>query len=348
MKKKPNFIRKAYNAFIDRIAVYYHKIKKIIFITICCLFIISGFVFNTLWEFPYFYILIPLIIIIGITAYFAEQHYKRVMDSVCSDVSTQPPFFSSRIQYYKQMSSKVNIFIPIAVVLLFGVGGCLLFGALEFNITFIWCITLFAIVVFISIQGYLQYLYLSGFLRNTAISNKLYINLPILVDSSLPKEIDWRLKLKKITIFYQVSFFGLGSLYIISFAMFCYLPGFLVNAQAIIFYVLWAVIFLAIVIAFPIVAILEMYWQRKITNNLKNSYNELWRNEPIIPMDNKMMSLIVNEMLRDRCLAFAFPGDKRGGKYYLRVLFSFASAIFNFAAAIITLVQFYNSNIIQL
>ena len=330
-------MRHIHNAFITWI----RKSQKPLTIGFSIAFLLTGPILNSSWKFPYFYCFVAIFLVIGFGAHFAEKKYVLLMNDILADVVAQPPFSIARTRYLKWAMHPINKIIPIGIILLFGVGGCSIYLELSFTPTFIWCLLVFGPVVFISIKAYLKYIYLAMFLFYTSSSTENYEGLPIITSTELPSEIDWRRRLGKLISIYQRAFFGLGSLYVTAFALFCFRPEFGVANNAPVFYLLWGVIFLAIVVTFPIISLLELHWFKKIEQHLKKSYLDLWRKSKLPFEKSEPLSELLGELIRNKCLAFVFPVEKKGFAKVVKLGYTFIAAAFNFVISVITILQFF-------
>ena len=88
----------------------------------------------------------------------------------------------------------------------------------------------------------------------------------------IPAELDWLKKVAQLSHYYRTTFFTLGSLYIAAFSIFCFYPAFNVSLNHPFFYILWIIIFGAIVVTFPLVSYLEYTWIKQIVKRVKDSY----------------------------------------------------------------------------
>lgn len=334
------------------VANFYKNLKNIIikykirlFIIFFAIFFLCGNIFNFIWNFPYFYYFIILFHIIGFGAYWSEKIFIKKINNILADTSYQPPFQKAHVNFLLKNKHFINYLIPIVIVLVFGVGGCILYRNIQITPTLIWVLLVFSGVVYISIKGYLQYIYLLLFVLEVAISKEKYINLPEIMSAELPREINWKKRLNNLCWFYQSVFFTLGSFYIIAFALFCFTPEFGVISYKVIFHILWLIIFIAIVLIFPIVSSLEIFYNKKIERNLKSSYREYWKKIKLPYETNEPLSKVIGEMIRDRCLSFVFPKDSKGLVHYFKLSYVIGTAVFNLVVSIITILQFYGITI---
>lgn len=176
--------------------------------------------------------------------------------------------------FMRGVGTKSAIFIaaPTIIVLVFEIGGCLMFGSIYLSPTLIWILLLFATVVYISIIGYIQYIFLAVYIFKLSRGKNRYKGLEKNSVECIPADIPWIKRLTKLAHIYRSAFFTLGCAYIIAFAAFCYLPEFNADVQSASFFLLWGIIFFAIVLTFPVISIMEYQWIKQIVTQLKESY----------------------------------------------------------------------------
>lgn len=223
--------------------------------------------------FIYFYIFLYIFSIIGIIAWSAIYYLTKNFSNITASIVNQNAAKSANAFYYKYtFSNPIYVVSPCLVVIIFGYGGCSMFGALSVNPLFVWIMALFSSVVYISIVGYLQYIFLAIYIFKLASSKHEFSKLPHSIHECIPADSEWIQNLTKISHIYRNAFFTIGSLYIIAFAAFCYLPDFKANRQSLFYSVLWGIIIIAIVLMFPIVSILEYIWIKRIVEKVKKTY----------------------------------------------------------------------------
>ena len=317
------------------------RARTVVFIL---LYYILGLYLNFLYTFPYFIAFSAMFIFLWFATRLAELVFMRSMDEICAETVSLRPFTKANYIYMmKCKKSPLNIFVPAAVTLLFTSGGLSMFGALEMNLTTIWMLTIFVAVVYISILGYLQYVYLMIYIVKAANSNERFgFNGNGLFSL---EEIDWLAKLTKLSHLYRNVFFTAGILYISAFAMFCFLPGVNAHINSMFFYILWSMIFLAIVVTFPVVSIIEFNCIKKLVESLKCSYvHEL----SVIPVEDTGNSILsgTNILLKNIFLNLLLQG--RGYPIRSRVssCYAYVSSLINLAGAAITILEFSGFSVI--
>lgn len=112
------------------------------------------------------------------------------------------------------------------------------------------------------------------YIRNLATGSGKFRKLSKSMAECFPAQLDWLQELTKLSHTYRSCFFTLGSSYIITFGAFCWLPEMQANTSSPAFFVLWGIIFVVIVLLFPVVSILEYMWIKRIVEHLKSSYIE--------------------------------------------------------------------------
>ncbi len=295
-----------------------------------------GIFLNWKSPFPCFYPFITLFLIIGITCLLAEWHYCKEIEEICFLLRPQKGALGANFFMNGQGTcSIVFVVFPIAIVLIYGIGGCRMFGSLEFTFTLIWVLILFAIVVFVSIVGYIQYIFLAGYISKLSCSKERYTKLDKKSANYIPANITWIQKLTKLTHFYRAVFFTLGCFYILAFGCFCFLPDMKARRSSVWFYILWFIIFIAIVLAFPIVSLLERKWIKKIVQCLKESYiSDLEKECAILKKSNanQLASIMVSISTRQIWDSKEYPFHAAWGNIYAAIV-----SMINFIATLTTI-----------
>lgn len=233
-------------------------------------YICSGILFQSAQPFPHFFLFTPLFFLIGVVSVLSEKHYCREMSKLV--LGTQMPSASRYFMETSGTSSFLFFLGPLITLLLFGSGGCFLFGALKWTATLVWMLTLFGVVVYISIIGYLQYIFLAIYIAKLSKHEERYDTDSKHDVGFVPADGTWIRRLTKLTHCYRSVFFTLGATYIVAFASFCYLPAMHANTNGFVFHALWLIIFLAIVIVFPVISLLERNWIKRIVEKQKMAY----------------------------------------------------------------------------
>lgn len=282
LKKAFNKLIYAYQLLLepDKLLVFFIKDKKTESICLFIMYIIMGYLFQHNWPFPYFAVFAPCFCLIGIAAIFFINYFSVKMRIVTSSIANQKAAESANAIYYAYGKKSIFfILVPLAVVIIFGYGGCSIFGALQITPTLIWILFLFVIVVYISIVGYLKYVVLALYIHKLAISEFMYKGLPKFNIECIPVQLKWLQELTKLYHTYRSAFFTVGGTYIFAYGIFCWLPKTKANVSHPWFFVLWGIISVAVILIFPIISLLEYKWIKKIVEQLKCSYIEDLFNE---------------------------------------------------------------------
>lgn len=239
-------------------------------LAVTLLYISAGIVFQCFAPFPHFFLFTALFFFIGGVSVLSERRYCKEMRELV--LGTEMPSAARYFMVTTGTSSVLFFLAPFITLLLFGIGGCLMFGALKLTATFVWMLLLFAVVVYISIVGYLQYIFLAIYIAKLSKHEERYDTRNKQEAGYVPADGEWIRRLTKLTHDYRSAFFTLGAAYIVAFGGFCYLPAMCADTNSFLFYALWLVIFVAIVIAFPVVSFLEWVWIKKIVEKQKKAY----------------------------------------------------------------------------
>ncbi len=249
-----------------------NRLKKF-FIIFIILFCSTGAVLCQYYSFPYFEFYVFILGCIGLIALESIKYYNKKMPQITTSLTIVGRLQSANIFYYKYVYKNIiYLILPIAIAIIFGYGGCLMFDSLSVDILFIWIMFLFSVVVYLSIVGYVQYIFLAIYIYKITISKAKLLNFQHSLNECIPADLEWIQSLTKLSHVYRTSFFTIGCMYIIAFGLFCHLPEFNANCNSLIYYALWGIILIAIVIAFPIISILEHYWIKKIVKKTKDTY----------------------------------------------------------------------------
>ncbi len=263
-----------------------------------CIFIVLGVFLQQRYPFPCFYPFIGLFLFIGVSCFFSEKYYCEKIQQITSALRHQRCVASANyFMSMRGMRSAVFVAAPAATVLIFGTGGCLMFGAIRLTPTLIWVLFLFSVVVSISIVGYLQYINLAVYIAKLSHCPEDYKSLEKGPVNCIPAELSWIKELTKLSHIYQVVFFTIGCAYITAFSGFCFWPEMEAETDTAIFYILWSIIFTAIVLTFPAVSVLEHKWIKRIVHNLKRSYiHDLERENMLLKRSHseQLTSIIVS------------------------------------------------------
>ncbi|MCR4719075.1 MAG: hypothetical protein K5768_05535 [Firmicutes bacterium] len=304
---------------------------------------IIGMELNHFWVFPYsVFFCINFTIILSICIFTLKKITKSLSEIVI-DIGFYSKTIKANYIYEKYCKNSIlNFIIPLAVVLIFGIGGCLMFGGIKLTPSLIWFLTYFCITVYFSIVIYLQYIYLAVYIFMLSKSDGYYKGNNKSIIDYTPANIGWVKDLTKLSHLSRNAFFTVGSLYIISFGGFCFLPGTAADIKSIEFYLLWSIIFLAIVVVFPAISVLEIIWIKKIVNCLKLSLiNDLYTEQHLFNMADKygLISSLKNLTATISSVQIMnskdYPISSGWGMCYSLIL-----TVFNLIASIATILQY--------
>lgn len=241
-------------------------------------FWIISIICNVIWPFPYFHLFFVSFTVFQSIALFAEIRYIRQTNSIRALTSGQDGFRKANRNFLKFERSPWIGIIALAVVIIFTSGGLLLFGRLYVTPTLVLCLIYFAIAVYLSIVGYVQYIMLFVYLLNIGTDSEQFNNVSSQVTNKLPAEIDWLKKLTRLTHFYRTIFFSVGAFYIIAFWFYSNSDGFSATSNHWAYFALWGIIVIAIVITFPVVSVCKFRVIKRIVRKVKDGYiNEIER-----------------------------------------------------------------------
>ncbi len=301
-----------------------------------CVFLTIGILLHKKYPFPCFYPFVCMFLFIGILCLLGERHYCKRIREIRSALRPQKCALEANDFMTIYGTRSIGFLIaPIATVLIFGTGGCTMFGALELTPTLIWVLLLFVIVVAISIVGYLQYIYLAIYIAKLSYSEGHYTGLEKKAANYIPAEISWIKNLTKLSHVYRTIFFTLGSTYIAAFSGFCFWPDMKAQTSSPCFYILWGIIFVAIVLTFPIVSTLEHRWIKRIIQRLKESYiHDLEQEQNVLRKSSsgQLASAVISINVRQIIDSKDYPLRSTWGSGYAVVL-----ALVNFITATTTI-----------
>lgn len=305
-------------------------------------FVISGVFLNVEWRFPHFPVFCICFLFIGSLAVWSVTYFSQKMKHITAIVSNQPAAKRANFFYFRHcVNSSLYIFGPLTIIFIFGMGCWSMFGAIRLTPTLIWMVVLFVVVVYISIIGYLQYIVLAIYIYNLAHGSGDYRNLPKSAVECIPAQLEWIQALTRLSHIYRSAFFSLGSAYIIGYGAFCWLPEMQANTSSPAFYILWGIIFIVIVMLFPVISVLEYHWIKMIIEQLKVCYIMDLVKEKNIKEKNETMRLspAVQRLVQTLCATQILNSKDYPFKSVWENGYAALLSVFNFAAAITTIIQ---------
>ena len=236
------------------------------------LYLILGAFLNLNWEIPFFPAITVLFYLLGIIILYFIYYFHSKLSKITVMLSGSN--FKEISKYYSLCENpKGYYWIPsISIIIIFGVGGCNLYGSIHLSFTLIWVLVLFCVVVYISIVGYMHYIFLLYFIYSLS-KHKTIIKTPEKrLTNYSPSNLELVKEIAKVYGTYRLAFFLTGTLYCIGYAAFCWIPDFQVDKTNPFFIILWIIIYVVIIIFFPLSAYFEYICIKKIVQNLKDKY----------------------------------------------------------------------------
>lgn len=232
-------------------------------------------------------------------------------------------------------------------ILAFGVGGIYIYSSIDFTPTLIWFLLYFIVVVYLSMLAYLQYIRCAVYIHKAA-NNDLPFKKIISPDKEeLPPNLTWITRMTKISHSMRNMFFMVGVLYIFAFAVFCFSKEYNVRIDATTFYLLWTIIFLFIVLAFPSVTALNIINIKKIVVKTKDAYvHELLFENKIVSVSDVTFGDKVTSIVRNYCISIILntPNYPKGK---LTAISSLIATLINLAASAVTILQYQGISLFQ-
>ncbi len=306
-------------------------------------FFIIGLLLRYHFFFPYFGFYFCIFTLIAIIVCYSIRCYVQYFPEINALSVTQKSLRSATLFYYKYIRKNPFYFwAPCVVVLIFGWGGCSIFEAIEVTPLFIWVMILFSVTVYISIIGYVQYIFLAIYLFKLSSKKSQFYNIRHTMHECIPADMEWIQKITKLVHIYRIAFFTIGSLYIVAFGAYCYMPSFKTERASLAFYLLWGIIFLAIVLTFPILSILEYIWIKKIVTKLKSSFiGDIETEVKYLKADSSNKNAFTLQIYFLQNIYTQKIAESRDYpiKSILNVMFSTCLAIFNVLAIAVTIIQ---------
>ena len=306
-------------------------------------FYVVGIILNRIWPFPCFMLFSLLFAIIGVLSLIATVFFSVQVKKLQVELITQKGLDAVKTRYLHHFnSSPIYILAPLFIIALFGVGCCSIFGNLKWSPTMIWMIILFIIAVYFSIIGYVQYISIAYLTVKTGRRSLNYIFTSKELFNVVPANQNWLLRLTKVSHVMGNAFFTLGTLFILGYAWFCWHPEMNTLRWHPICFILWLVVFIAIVLAFPVISIIEHIMIKRIVANLKRSYIKdlkletyIIENNDTIDLDNKNIFNYLSSIYASQIiLSKDYPVQST-----LTSVYAFLLSIFNFMASLISIGQ---------
>lgn len=252
------------------------KISKIsVSILFLCtlLFIIMGWLINSVSSFPSFIFFQVLFAVIFLSSMLAIKFYEKMMARIhqksSGDIQLQP----IKDKNYRVRRNVMNIICPVLGMVYFGMLVSMLIGNYIYSPATIYLIIEYIISVPISLLGYMQYIYLWILLKK--VRNVNHIGK---YDVDYPSNTDWLVDLARLYTVYRNGFFSLGALYVAGVIYFVFIKDFSILTNVWIYpkffislVLFWGGVFFAIVVLFPISSVVMYQYIIAITEKLKKA-----------------------------------------------------------------------------
>ncbi len=324
---------------MNKLQYFTSKITTIQGIIIYIAYLVLGIFLNYKQKFGAFYFFAICFTIIFWIANYSIVYYFKYVKKIIALTVKEPPIEKARIILQKNMNLKINYIIPLGIVMIFSIGGCILYASLKVTITFIWCMLLFIPTVYFSICGYVFFVYFMCFVVQISHSQKKYKHLPRLRSVSAPPEINWFAYIKKMVLIFQFAFFTVGTLFICAFATFCQLEVFSVTSNSAIFVLLWLIIIMAIIIAFPLMSIIENKSVSVIHKNIQTSYFLLAKQEiKSVKIENTYNELFY-DFIMNKIIQNIVIQDSKHFKLYIGKCYAIITSVFNMVVSVCSLLD---------
>lgn len=239
---------------------------------------IIGVIINTISPYPWFYGIVAVMGAISTISIFSEQYFINNFQEILEMISSFNNNVSSLIKWCRNFEkSKFIFYFSSFIILYFGIIGLLLLNNYPSVVSLIYILIFFIITVFISMIGYIQYIILALFMIKLIKIPKPQKRF----SAQIPSQVDWIVKINKLVNIYNISFFLLSTLYVISVYFFCFSPQFGVMANGFTLFVkiilglCWGLISLAIGLILPTVYTTEYVLLKKYIKQVKDKRIEL-------------------------------------------------------------------------
>lgn len=330
-------------SFLYEISIFIDKLDRISFLWLT-FFILIGIFLNLITKFDYFYIFITLFTMILLIVIYSQKIFIKYTKKLRGSNAYEKIFERPNYYIFKSSKSNVNFLFPVFFVFIFLFGGLLLFETSTFNITLIYVLSYFIVIVFLSMRSYLMSIYLAQYIYNLSKEKGTFTDFSLLENNILPFELSWIDNIRKLFAKFQLAFFLVGLLYIAAFASFCFLPDFGVQINSTTFIILWLVIFIFVVLGFPILSFFMNFHIKKVANKFRNDYIQSLVNKNVCKLEIKENWLKdLYFMTRNNYIA-EISKAKISSAFSVIKLSTYGLGIANFFAIIVTLLSFFDIN----
>lgn len=331
-------ITKIDNCITDKIINRIIKINVYIFIFVTVTFYGLGIVINYFFKFPKFIFFQSLFMGIFVIAFFSVRYFEKQMKDIHCLMAGDRTLFVISDEIYRIRHSALNLIVPPLAGAFFGCLAAQLFNINIVSLSSFYLIMIYTICVLVSFLGYLQYIYLFIFiqkLRHT--TNKIS-----LFNKDYPPNTKWIVSLTKLYSNYRSIFFVLGAAYVFGVIYFVLCGDYKVvekiianNIYGILLAIFWGSVFFAIVIFFPITAIIGHWNIKRIVEKLKD--------QSIVDLNSRMPEHSINndqKMQKSSLIIAIISTPDYPIRDNLAIAFSAFISIINLAASVVAIIDF--------
>lgn len=290
---------------------------------------IIGIYANHIYSFPYFYLYQFIFLFIATVSFWSVRYFHKTMNRLhllmVADDGCEVNIMFERIR-----TSTINFLIPPIGGAFFGIQALLLVDIPIWNVSAVYMMLSYVICVLISFMGYLQYVYLKIYVYKLYKGDQLCS-----YEKEYPAKTEWVRLLAKLASIYRNVLFLLGMTYVLAVYGFITLSkfGVLNKAQTNASYTFLLVCFIicgfvAIVIFFPVSAVIEYSYIKKIIERQKDEYIAELRQQ------NDSLSVQIAQLIISVRDTPDYPFKDAWGR-----IFSAITVFVNLGASVATIVQ---------
>ena len=241
------------------------SIRQIFFISTSALVI--SIVLNAFYPMKLYTIKVIIMVSILLIAIYAEQKFIAAIGNLNTKMAgnNYVKISDIKVKFFRRVNGKHNFFIPIFFIVFFG-SSAITLELVKIDPLGVCCLIAFVVIVYFSIVGYMQYIYLAIFIKDLAEID--FNKADQIYNKAYPAKTEWLVDITKLYQLYRNCFFLTGSLYIIAFYIFTY--KFQITEYPRVF-LCWGVIFIAIVVLFPVTCLSEYINIQVIVSNIKEA-----------------------------------------------------------------------------
>lgn len=312
-------------------------------------FFLLGFILNHFWPFPNFYFFVIIFSIIITTVCSTLKFFYRSMKLLYADIMLYEPFIVANKFYLEDtQKSSVYLIFPLFFIGTFGIGGSIIYSEIHLTPTFIWCLAYFVVAVYLSMLAYLQYIRFACYLYKAAHNDSGFANLITPEKKELPPNLSWLILLTKISHSLLNMFFIVGASYIAAFAVFCFSPIYGIRIDDVLFYGLWIIIFVCIVLAFPLVTAINIRSIKRLVSKTKDAFvSELMFEKQFAPSEEMKWITKFSTIIRNQCISIILKTPDYPIKGRLNIAYSTVATLINLSASLVTILQYQGWSLLK-